>query len=318
MSPQPLQGPEVHTSHPADDEIDLVDLALIVWRRRRVVLAVILLALAAGAAFAFLRSPAYEYKAVVSIGQQSIGQQWQIMPIETPETAIAKINDGYLPKAIAAAQSGDARLKSIKIEATAPKGAAVVILSAKAPISMKDVYLKIIGSAVQDLLADHASLIAVKKDEIMADMARVRSDLSLLDQRINAIMRDIEQINDMKKALTSQKPVGDLQSTLALLQSRRDQLAGELSSLQKGKQEQEKSLALLESQARNLRSSQLVYGPAPSLLPAGPGRSLILALALVAGAFCGLLAAFVAEFTDNVKARLRGEANIDSSAALES
>jgi uncharacterized protein involved in exopolysaccharide biosynthesis len=65
-------------------------------------------------------------------------------------------------------------------------------------------------------------------------------------------------------------------------------------------------IGLIEAQEKALRETRLVYGPAPSTLPVGPSRSLILALSLLLGAFLGLMAAFIAGFIANVKARLQG------------
>ena len=74
VSPLPQDPATTQAFTAYDDEISLTDLALTIWRRRRIVLAVIILALLAGAAFAFLRPRAYEYKATIEIGTQTVGK----------------------------------------------------------------------------------------------------------------------------------------------------------------------------------------------------------------------------------------------------
>ena len=92
VSPLPQDPTTTQAFTAYDDEISLTDLALTIWRRRRIVLAVIILALLAGAAFAFLRPRAYEYKATIEIGTQTVGKDaQQIVPLHGTDTVLCQI-----------------------------------------------------------------------------------------------------------------------------------------------------------------------------------------------------------------------------------
>ena len=118
VSPLPQDPTTTQAFTAYDDEISLTDLALTIWRRRRIVLAVIILALLAGAAFAFLRPRAYEYKATIEIGTQTVGKDaQQIVPLEGTDTVLSKLKDAYIPVAIAGAM----RMKAQEI----PPGSAI-------------------------------------------------------------------------------------------------------------------------------------------------------------------------------------------------
>lgn len=360
VSPLP-QGPATtQVSAAYDDEISLTDLALTIWRRRRIVLAVIILALVAGAAFAFLRPRAYEYKATIEIGTQTVGKDaQQIVPLEGPDTVLSKLKDAYIPVAIAEAIREDASLTHLKIDASMPKGAAVITLSAKAPKALEPIYLGAMSAAAQRLIADHARIVDTKKMDIRLAIERKRAEIDDLDRQIALLQADSKRTETrlaetqgsiqrlqaqlgsegeaMKQATrsVSNEPaamtmllidsqrrsalqwLNTLQDTAVDLQRRKDQNQARIAAMEQEKRIKTSEIGSLEAQEKTLRETRLVYGPAPSILPAGPSRSLILALSLLLGAFFGLMVAFVAEFIATVKARLHGEADIDSPAVVE-
>lgn len=364
MTTQHARGAEAPVPgdhHYPDDEIDLTDLALTVWRRRRIVLAVIFLVLLGGAAFAFLMSRTYEYKAIVEIGTQTVGKDaQQIVPIEDVNTALSKLQDAYIPAAIAAALRENSDLTRLQINASVPKGAAVITLSAKAPKTLEPVYISTMKAAVEGLVADHARVIDSKKMDIRLQIERKRAEIDDLDRQVALLQSDIKltdarlaqtqssiqrlqtqlanESETVKQAiravanepsamtmllLDSQRRaalqwLNNLQDTATDLQRRRDQNQANIAAMAQSKLIKTSEISLLEAQQKALRETRLVYGPAPSIQPAGPSRSLILALALVIGAFAGLMAAFITEFVANVRARLEEVTGTDAPAPMES
>ena len=355
VSPLPQDPTTTQAFTAYDDEISLTDLALIVWRRRRIVLAVIILALLAGAAFAFLLPRAYEYKAVIEIGTQTLldadgGQK--IAPLEDSGTVLSKVKDAYIPAAITEAIQEDGSLSRMKIDASVPKGAAVIILSAKAPKALESVYLGAMSAAAQKLIADHARIIEAKKIDLRLAIERKRIELDDLDRQIALLQADSKrietrltetqgsiqrlqaQLGNESEAVKQATRSGDtepsamtmllidsqrnsalqwlntLQDTAVDLQRRLDENQARIAAMEQEKRIKVSEIGLVEAQEKALRETRLVYGPAPSTLPAGPSRSLILALSLLLGAFFGLMAAFVAGFIANVKARLQGEVGV--------
>lgn len=194
-SPLPQDPPIPHPPS-ADDEIDLAELALIVWRRRRIVLAVMLLTLLAGAAFAFLLPRAYEYKAVIEIGTQTMGtgEALKIVPLEGTDTVLSKVKDAYIPAVIAEAIRENGSLTRMKIDASVPKGADVVTLSAKAPKALEPVYLGVMNAAAHELIADHAHIIEAKKIGLRLAIERKRSEIDDLDRQIALLQADSKRI----------------------------------------------------------------------------------------------------------------------------
>ena len=361
VSPLPQDPTTTQAFTAYDDEISLTDLALTIWRRRRIVLAVIILALLAGAAFAFLRPRAYEYKATIEIGTQTVGKDaQQIVPLEGTDTVLSKLKDAYIPVAIAEALREDASLTHLKIDASVPKGATVITLSAKAPKALEPIYLGVMNAAAQRLIADHARIIDTKRIDLRLAIERKRAEIDDLDRQIALLQTDSKRIETrlaetqgsiqrlqaqlaseggaVKQATrsVSNEPaamtmllidsqrrsalqwLNTLQDTAVDLQRRKDQNQARIAAMEQEKRIKGSEIGSLEAQEKALRETRLVYGPAPSILPAGPSRSLILALSLLLGAFFGLMVAFVAEFIATVKARLHGEADIDSPAVVES
>jgi len=71
------------------DEISLVDLALVLWRRKYWIVAVAAAVIALGVAYAATRQPIYESRAVVGIGMA------QGQPVEPPEAMVQRYLERY-------------------------------------------------------------------------------------------------------------------------------------------------------------------------------------------------------------------------------
>ncbi|MDI6711565.1 MAG: Wzz/FepE/Etk N-terminal domain-containing protein [Bacillota bacterium] len=66
---QPVPGTQPQAPPPYDDEIDLRDLVLVLWRYRWMITGVFVLAVAAAAALSFLLPPVYKVSTTIALGQ---------------------------------------------------------------------------------------------------------------------------------------------------------------------------------------------------------------------------------------------------------
>lgn len=172
-----------------NDDIDLVALVMVLWRRRWVLVGVPALFMVLGGLAAFVKPPSYQYQAIVEIGTHVVGQS--VVPIDGMSTVLNKVKDGYVPKAVATVVGHTADVENMEIDVAVPKDANVVTISAKAAESKKTPYLAAIDLAVADLLADHARIIGIKKRGLQFEINSKEQRIGLEIKRKEAEIEDV-------------------------------------------------------------------------------------------------------------------------------
>ena len=177
--PLPSQRAGVLVQSLDEQEISLVDLFLVLYKRKSLFLIVLFLFLGVGFMFVALREPKFEYSAVIEIGTKLVktanGEASQL--IDSPETLLAKINEGYIPAVLRQYSHEEQRLP--KIEAVSPKQSQLVVVKVEGPVERKDLYLQQIGMVLEYVLVDHERQIAIERSQLAARLNKARS---ILDQ----------------------------------------------------------------------------------------------------------------------------------------
>jgi hypothetical protein len=110
-------------------EISLTDLWIVLVQRKRVVGAVVAVAILAGLTYALLGPLTYAYVTTIAIGTRVWEEK--VVPIEAPGTVLAKIVDSYIPLVLQDYEEThtDDDKRQYKIRAKIPEGSDVVILN---------------------------------------------------------------------------------------------------------------------------------------------------------------------------------------------
>lgn len=188
----------------ADDEISLVDLARVIWRHRRGAQATFLVIAACGLAAAALLPKKYTYTTTIEIGSRV--EDNRAVPIEAPNTVLAKLQESYVPQARRRYREAHPGIeKRFAVDARVPRDSQLVVLASTAPEQDGAAYRHIQEQAVQALVADHARMFenqrtaaALKKQRaegqlrelvdqeamLKANMERLKSRAQLLEQQI--------------------------------------------------------------------------------------------------------------------------------------
>jgi len=201
------QGYEVFTI-PAPvvdgDEISLIDIWLVLVRRKRVIFAALLLGGAIAAALALLVPPSYRFFTTVALGQLTLknGGEMKILPLDSPQNALAKLQDAYIPQVQATwmeKNKGAADARGCKLVAKIPKGSNLVMIEAKGTEEDGPTCLGLISHAAQALVRDHDSMLAPVKARLTAQLDSAKLALETLkDDRIFAV-----KVNALKRQLSS-------------------------------------------------------------------------------------------------------------------
>lgn len=206
------------------DEISLVDLALAVWRHRRPAFFTILTFAVLGIAAALLLPKKYAYTTTIEIGARIEGDK--TVPLELPDTTLAKIKESYIPLArqeYLKAHAGEDRV--FKIEARIPKGSQLIVLESTAREQDGPVYQHIQAQVVQDLVADHNRVFNVIRSNAELAKQRAVRDLDVLKDGEQFLLAELKRI-DQSAALLKQQ-IADTNALIEAAQKNRAKAVSE-------------------------------------------------------------------------------------------
>jgi len=201
-----------------EDEISLIDIWLVLVRRKRVIFAAILLGGVIASAWALLIPPSYRFFTTLSLGQLTLknGGEMKILPLDTPQNALAKLQNAYIPQVQAKWRGKNKAVDEVRgcnLVAKIPKDSHLVMIEAKAREADGPTCLGLISQAAQALVHDHDSLLAPVKARLSAQLDSAKLALETLkDDRIfavkvNALKRQLSGARHKLSALEDQKEI---------------------------------------------------------------------------------------------------------------
>ena len=324
----------------AEDEISLVDLWLVLVKRKNVFFFIILISFLAGLLYAFLKPLAYEFSTSIEVGLRSDG-----VVIEPTQSVLAKLQEAYIPLVLSVHNVDvPEEAKITEIKSSVAKGSDIIRLSVKGNESNESVYKSLLNSVVEKITTDHKRvsslvkndlLLSIKKQEnissqltnefilMQSQMKRLDKKEQLLNKRIESLSEFVRSNEKLRLAASkSTKNQGDtltlmmldneLRSGRGLLAKLEDQayisLANEREVLRnkmfinETKQlENEQLVNKHKAQLVNMLETRAIVKPLKSQKPVGLSNKLLLILFLVVGFMSSLIAVFVIEFLERVK-----------------
>lgn len=255
------------------DEISLVDVWLVLMRRKFIIAAIVLVSVALGFVYAVFTPHSYAYTTIIEIGTD--GQNKLIEPLET---ARAKVVDGYIAQVLQEhlKKSPDDGAR-YEIKAEVPKNSQVLVLRSKGTADKEPVYAALHAVVVDRLRSDHLRIQSVSRRELETQLemrersfADLREQARLFEVQINRL----EGKNELLAYLTN----------LRLLDNQRAQ--SELVPL----------IDNVRLQLANMRETGAVVSPMRSLDPVGLGRKSTVMLSSLIGLFVAVIAALLVDF----------------------
>ena len=156
-----------------EDEIDLVQLFLVLKKRKYLILCVLVICIGTGLGFCLLRTPTYEYTTTLQIGTTLEGEDGQLVKksLESIDVAAVKIEKVYLPAVINSVMNDLGRMVSGKI--TVQKNSDILLLRSEGKADEQAFYQDIHERTVNPLVEDHWQLMtaARKQYELMVEKA---------------------------------------------------------------------------------------------------------------------------------------------------
>ncbi len=280
---QPQRAPE--PSRPEEDEIDLVDLVAVLFRRRYLILAGTLLVTLAAAAFAWAQPDKYLAETYFQVGRTEIGYLME------PKAAASQIQGlGQIVGEEVFPSEGPGLDLENGWSADVQGGGIVRVRIPEA--AQSEHYLEFLETLNQRVVEEH-------EDQLEGERARLQSAISSAEQRLEKLQERRAQLQKnvdqrLNSENTATAEVGQL-----------DALRGLIADLDEQIMEQETRLSELKAERSRLQPSQVLVAPRFSDEPVGANTRLTVALGLVLGLLLSVFLAFLREFWVNNRDRIR-------------
>ncbi len=263
------------------DEIDLVDLALALWRRKWLVVSVTLAVVVLAALYAFARGEAVKATSFASIYSlpKTVDQRGDDRYVIEPGAVMELTQRVFVPKSLteerAANASGD--LHDLEVKLDQPK---------------------------------ETSLIVLETEATEGDSKRVEALHESITDRIGVLVQG--EVDDLRAKLD--RRIEMLETRLANAESLAESLSqagGDLADISLELTEIKKDLLSAELEKSSLGNGRLVELGQQRELDGGVSSTLIVALGAILGLFAGLFAALMANFISAARERLHGEHEVE-------
>ena len=324
----------------AEDEISLVDLWLVLVKRKNVFFFIFLISLVMGLFYAITKPLAYEFSTSIEIGSRVNG-----VTIEPIQTVLAKLQEAYIPLVLASYNAdSSAKTKITDIKSSVAKSSDIISLSIVGRDNNEEIYKSLLNEVVEKITTDHKRVSSLVKNDLLLNIRKqenisvqlanefilMQSQMKRLDKKEILLNKRIESLSEFIRKneelrLAASKSKGNQGGTLTLmmldneLRSGRELLAkledqsylslvndrevlrNKMSINDKKQLENEQLINRYKAQLANTLETRAIVEPLKSLKPVGVSNKLILILFLVVGFVTSLIAVFFIEFLEKVK-----------------
>ena len=190
MKNQTLNDNPIVRQQYCDDEISLIDLWLVLARRKKLFIAVFLAIAILGLLIALMMPKQYGYVTSLEIGSRVINGN--VQPIESPQTVLAKLQESYIPFVLRRyLNDHPADDKTYDISAAVPKGSQLVVLKSKDQEKYSSTYIALQSNVVDQIQNDHKRIIDIIRKE--------------LENKRNTEINKLEELKDTARLLEAQE-----------------------------------------------------------------------------------------------------------------
>jgi uncharacterized protein involved in exopolysaccharide biosynthesis len=231
-----------------DDEIDLIDILRVLWKRKAMIILVTFLFFLAGVTVALISSKKFEYTSTIEIGKLliDVGQGVELVPLQDIQTIVAKLEEGYIPRVLHEVFK-QTQVTNLEVKVTAPKDSQLLLLKSKTDEKGAPEIQSVHQKLVDLLVVDHNQILDVTRQRYAALVEGGRLELQRLeDPKVFAVQETAlksqwEQaqraIEDNKDALTLLKSRAvKIGETKKLLQEQIQEVKGMLAAAQKNRE----------------------------------------------------------------------------------
>lgn len=326
-----IQTVSAGVMYAAADEIDLVDLGVLLWRRRWLMLWAFLVFAVLTVVVTIFKSPAYEYSTTLQLGTV-VGATGNVAPLMSAQDVAKTLADTYLPAAGSEYVSKnhlDPETAEIpKISAVGDPNGSNVVMSCRAKPALGPVCTAVEQIAADNFIQANSRFITAAQNQLaslksQAKVLQVQLDkldasATLYQQQAKSLQRQIERMQNAGIAAARGASTGSAALSNLILNTEVQHAMDSLSTVQ-----QNLDVTIPQQRAQfsqqlsdNLHAQQLqqltidqgyIRTLSPglrSLKPVSLSRIAMLAIGILLSIVLAFIAAFAASFVAQVRLRL--------------
>jgi len=297
--------PEIPCREIADDEIDLVELFLILWKRKWMIVIFTLLLTIAAAGVSMILPKVYEVTAILEPAADAEGKL-----VENPQAIRENITGGAYNQSIVESLGLPAEeIPDLKV--IVPKNTDLIKISMQTQepetgVKILNQLITEVSSRLQEKLE---VLIAETKNKVKSIKLKGQSfedNIKLLKGQINQIGKKMEELENGRKAALA-SPKDDALAVLLYSNEIQTQqvylndLQQKLTAFENNKKSIQIEIDNIKLKLSNIKGTNINKQPSIPEKPIKPKKTLIVALAFVLGFMGSIMLAFLAEFMNKVR-----------------
>ncbi|MDH5518108.1 MAG: Wzz/FepE/Etk N-terminal domain-containing protein [Gammaproteobacteria bacterium] len=293
-----------------DDEISLVDLWLVLVRHKKVLFYVFIASLLLALAVVVLKKKQYEFVSVIEIGRLPAGNGYEY--VATLDSLKAKLEQGYIPFVLGTIEKEERGQYKSTIEV--PKGAHLLTFKTKNTEDNKQLHQTFHSGTLSKLIDDTNLLVESYKDKQASNLLIQKQSLekfiktqTLQLERVNQKIKDAEaDLSGLKKSMNGtrvkKESVSLRSAEIAELYT---QLADMTEKMENTILQKKTQIADIELNIQKVIPTRSVVPFYQSNTAKGLSSKILFVLIVFVGAIFALIAAFIAEFADKVREKLK-------------
>lgn len=328
--------PQWMSNYPPGDEIDLVDLGVLLWRRRRVMLVVFLVFFALTIVGTIIKSPTYSYSTGLQLGSTIVQSSGSVAPLMSAPTVAEALQNTYIPQAEEQYLNSDSGKgldvnRIPKITASGTAGGDSVLVSCKAKESRSALCTAIETIAVENFISNNTQFATAAKNQLASlqaqakvlqvQMDKLNTSAALYQQQATDLEHQIAQMQ--KAGIQAARSAANGSSALSNLilntevQRATDTLNSVKQQLEVSIPQQRAQLShqisdnanaqQLQEQNINLGFARMVNAGLRSIKPVGLTRWAVLGIGIIISIILAIFAAFTAAYFERIRERLHAE-----------
>lgn len=208
----------------SSSEIDLVDIGILLWQRRAVILTVFIVSLIITIIVTFRVKHIYVYTTIVSLGTETTAAGVQMQLISS-QTARQVLNDNYIPRSLdqyLAKHPADLSIvRDIDFEVSSSESDSAILVSCKADIESANICIEIEKSASEEFISDYSNQVKIVKADFQEQLATASLELAALK---SPAVFGVQRLDAEKTISEAKSALKKLQDDLVVLKVHRDKL----------------------------------------------------------------------------------------------
>ncbi|HEY5602041.1 MAG TPA: Wzz/FepE/Etk N-terminal domain-containing protein [Gammaproteobacteria bacterium] len=234
-----------------EDEISLIDLWLVLVRRKKLLIVTFATITVIGLVMALVTPKKYNYSTSIELGSRVI--QDKVQPIESPETLLAKIQESYIPFVQQQYRNENPDNNAVyKISARVPKGSQIIVVESQGGEENGAVYKDLQQKVINQVQSDHKRILEVIRKELEISRNDAVNKLEELKDTVKLLIAREKRLTEIAELIKRQ--IEEAKADLAIAEKNRQRSVKEATN-------EAKAMTLLmldnEVQQQRLRLAKL-------------------------------------------------------------